>query len=78
MAVSGVCSGVPEENSRKAPEKLLERFPRMAKCYKFWDLGAPGKANLPGTLGRHCLDLVRTFRAGCFFEIDSHSLLELF
>ena len=38
---------------------------------------APGKANLPGTLGRHCLDLVPTFHAG-FFEIDSCSLLELF
>ena len=29
---------------------------------------APGKANLPGTLGRHCLDLVPTFRAGCFLK----------
>ena len=28
--------------------------------------GAPGKANLPGTLGPHCQDLVPTFRAGCF------------
>ena len=26
---------------------------------------APGKANLPGTLGRHCRDLVPTFCAGC-------------
>ena len=31
----------------------------------FW---APGKANLPGTLGRHCLDLVPTFRAGCVLK----------
>ena len=29
---------------------------------------ALGKANLPGTLGRRCLDLVPTFRAGCFFK----------
>ena len=29
----------------------------------------PGKANLPGTLGQHCLDLVNTFRAGgCFLK----------
>ena len=27
---------------------------------------APGKADLPGTLARHCLDLVPTFRAGYF------------
>ena len=33
MAVSGVCSGVPEENSRKVPGKLLEKFSRIAKCY---------------------------------------------
>ena len=37
-------------------------------------LRAPGNANLPGTLGPHCLDLVPTFRAG--FEIDSSSLLD--
>ena len=29
---------------------------------------APGKANLPRTLGRHCPDLVPTFRAGCFLK----------
>ena len=29
---------------------------------------APGKAILPGTLSRHCLDLVPTFRAGCFLK----------
>ena len=29
---------------------------------------APGKANLPGTLGRHCRDLVPTFRAKCFLK----------
>ena len=31
-------------------------------------LRAPEKANLPGTLGRHCRDLVRTFCAGCFLK----------
>ena len=39
---------------------------------------APGKANLPGTLGRHCLDLDHTFRAGIFFGIDGSTLLEFF
>ena len=31
MAVSGICSGVPEENSGNVPEKLLEEFSRVAK-----------------------------------------------
>ena len=35
VAVSGVCSGVLEENSRKVPGKLLENFSWIAKCYKF-------------------------------------------
>ena len=30
---------------------------------------APGKANLPGTLGRHCRDLDCTFRAGCLLTL---------
>ena len=29
---------------------------------------APGKVNLPETLGPHCRDLVPTFRAGCFLK----------
>ena len=29
---------------------------------------APGKANLPGTLGPHCRDLVPTYRAGCVLK----------
>ena len=35
VAVSGVCSGVLEENSGEVPGKLLEKFSRTAKCYKF-------------------------------------------
>ena len=35
VAVSGVCSGVLQENSGKVPGKLLENFSRIAKCYKF-------------------------------------------
>ena len=35
VAVSWFCSGVLEENSGKAPGKLLENVSRIAKCYKF-------------------------------------------
>ena len=35
VAVSGVCSGILEENSGKVPGKLLEKFSRSAKCYDF-------------------------------------------
>ena len=35
VAVSGVCSGVPKENSGKVPGKLLENFSQIVKCYIF-------------------------------------------
>ena len=35
VAVSGVCSGVLQEDSGKVPGKLLEKFSRITKCYKF-------------------------------------------
>ena len=35
VAVSGIRSGVLEENCGKVPGKLLEKFSRIAKCYKF-------------------------------------------
>ena len=35
VAVSGVCAGVLEESCGKVPGKLLEKFSRIAKCYKF-------------------------------------------
>ena len=35
VAVSGVFAGVVEESSGKIPGKLLEKFSRIAKCYKF-------------------------------------------
>ena len=37
---------------------------------------APGKANLPRTLGRHCPAPCPHLLCGVFFEIDSFSLLE--
>ena len=53
---------------RESPGKIAGKtFPnrKMQQILGFW---APGKVNLPGTLGRHCLDLVPTFRAGCFLK----------
>ena len=67
VAVSGVYSGVLQENSRKVPGKLLGKFlPGTGE--KILGFRGPGKANLPGTLGPHCGDLVPTFRAGCFLK----------
>ena len=62
VAVSGICSVVPEENSGKW------NFPESQN--------APEQANLPGTLVGTAWDIVPTFHAGYFFEIDSYSLLE--
>ena len=39
VAVSGVSSGVLEENSGKVQGKLLEKFSRNAKSYKFQGFG---------------------------------------
>ena len=39
VAVSGVGSGVPGENSGKVPGRLLDNFSQIAKCYKFSDFG---------------------------------------
>ena len=53
MAVSGVCSGVLKET----PGKSLEIFPNR-EMLQILGFRTPGKANLTGTLGRHCRDLV--------------------
>ena len=66
MAVSGVFAGVLEESPGKIPGKLLERIFPNRQMLQILGFRAPGKANLPGTLGPHCRDLVPTFRAGCF------------
>ena len=54
---------------RESPGKIAGKkiFPNreMLQILGFW---APGKANLLGTLGPHCQDLVPTFRAGCFLK----------
>ena len=63
----GLCrssAGKFRENSRKIAGKC---FPNR-EMLQILGFRAPGKANLPGTLGPHCLDLVPTFRAGCFLK----------
>ena len=68
VAVTGVCSGVLRENSGKVPGKIAGKFFPNREMLQILGCRAPGKANLPGTLGRHCRDLVPTFRAGCFLK----------
>ena len=60
----GSSGGKFRENSGKIAGKILPNR-QMLQILGF---RAPGKANLPGTLGPHCRDLVPTFRAGCFLK----------
>ena len=78
VAVSGVFAGVLEESSGKIPGKNAGKFFPTRQMLQILGFRAPGKANLPATLGPHCRDLVPTFPRGVFFEIDSSSLLEFF
>ena len=59
MAVSGICSGLFEENGRKIQGKMLEKRSCIAKCFKFWDFGHWERQNcrdlgstLPGALSQ--------------------------
>ena len=72
VTVGAMRSGVPEENSGKVPGKLLEFFPNR-EMLQILGFRAPGKANLPRTLGP-CPRLP----GRVFFEIDSSSLLEFY
>ena len=77
VAVSGVCSGVLEENSRKVLGKLLEQFfpnPEMLLILGIRALGKKPTGNLGSTLPGRCPHLP----CGVFVEIDSSSLLEFF
>ena len=60
----GSSGGKFRENSGKIAGKI---FPNR-QMLQILGFQAPGKANLPGTLGPHCRDLVPTFRAGCFLK----------
>ena len=69
MPVSGVCSGFLRNTRAKSRENSWKNFPASRNATRILGFRALAKANLLGTLGRHCLDLVPTFRAGCFFEV---------
>ena len=63
----GLCrssAGKFRENSGKTAGKI---FPKR-EMLQILGFRAPGKANLPETLGPHCRDLVPTFRVGCFLK----------
>ena len=53
---------------RESPGKSAGKIFPNREMLQILGFRAPGKANLPGTLGRHCRDLVPTFRAGCFLK----------
>ena len=59
----GLFGGSPGKLRESLGSVAGKIFPNreMLCILRFW---APGKAHLPGSLGRHCLDLVPTFRAG--------------
>ena len=68
VAVFGVCSGVLRGKLRESPGKIAGKIFPSRDMLQILGFRAPGKANLPGTLGRHCRGLVPTFRAGCFLK----------
>ena len=53
---------------RESPGKIAGKIFPNREMLQIPGFRAPGKANLPGTLGPHCRDLVPTFRAGCFLK----------
>ena len=78
VAVCGMRSGVPEENSGKVAGKIAGKFFLNRGMRHFLGFQAPGKANLPGTLGRQCPGRCPHLPCGVFCEINSYSLLEFF
>ena len=63
--------GSVQEFCRKVPGKLGKiagKFFPNREMLQILGFRAPGKANLPETLGPHCRDLVPTFRAGCLLR----------
>ena len=77
MAVSGVCLGAPEENSGKVPGKIAGKSFPNREMLQTLGFRAPGKANLPGTLGDTAWTLSPPSVRGVF-KMDSSSLLEFF
>ena len=75
MAVSRVCSGVLEQNSGKVPREIAGKFVPDREMLQILGFRAPGKANLPGTLGRQSRGLVPTSCAGCFLKLTVPAFL---
>ena len=61
-------SGGSRGKLRESPGKIAGNLFPNREMLQILGFRAPGKANLPGTLGRHSWDLVCTFRAGCFLK----------
>ena len=54
-------------SQEKSRENCWKIFPNR-EMQQILGFRAPGKANLPGTSGPRCQDLVPTFRTGCFLK----------
>ena len=67
VAVPGSVRGFSRKIPGKSRENSRKFFPNH-EMLQILGFRAPGKANLPGTLGPHCRDLVPTFRAGFFLK----------
>ena len=63
----GLFGGSPGK-LRESPGEIAGNFFLNREMLQILGFRASGKANLPGTLGRDCQNLVPTFRAGCFLK----------
>ena len=59
-------SGGSRGKLRESPGKIAGKCFPNREMLQILGFRAAGKANLPGTLGPHCRNLVPTYRAGCF------------
>ena len=73
----GLFGGSPGK-LRESPGKIAGKFFLNREMLQILGFGAPGKANLPRTLGAHRPEPCPDLPHGEFFEIDSSSLLEFF
>ena len=82
----GLFGGYPEKTSGKSRENCRKHFPNHEKL-QIPGFQVPGKANLPGSLGQHCLDLVpppsvrgvflKSTVPGCNFQPSRVFLIEI-
>ena len=78
MAVSGVCPGVLEENSRKVPGKIAGKLLPKSRNATKSRISGTGKGKPAGNLGSTLPGPCPHLPCGVFIEIDSSSLLEFF